>query len=356
MSSPSRQTRDNGAPQARPEVRQIQAYEREAPALAIALDDNTSAFGAPPAALQVLARADDAMLTRYPASYSGPLRAAIAEYVDVSPDAVVVGCGSDDVLDCALRAYGTPGSALAYMDPTFVMARLFALTNALRPVPIPIGPSPTPNVDAFASEDAPVSYLCSPNNPTGALLAEAAVRDVLRRCSGLVILDEAYAEYAGTSWARVAAASPRMLALRTFSKAFGMAGLRVGYGIAHPSIVTEIEKVRGPYKVSAPGEQAALAALRENTAWMREHAAATVELRQRFTRALESQGLQPLPSAANFVLLPVADARQLARFLRDQGIAVRSFVALPGIGDAVRITIRTWSVMEPVLEALARAP
>ncbi len=339
-------------PQARPEVRQIKAYERGAPPVALALDDNTSAFGAPPAALRVLRAARDADISRYPSPYSRTLREAVAQYAGVTPDAVIVGCGSDDILDCALRTFGAPGGRLAYMDPTFVMARLFGLTNGLVPVPVSLTPGFDANVQGFESADAPVTYLCSPNNPTGTPVSAEAVTGVLRTGRGLVILDEAYAEFAGTSWTRATASNERLLVLRTFSKAFGMAGLRVGYGVGNPSLIAEIEKVRGPYKVNAPGEQAALAALVEDTAWVREHAAMTVQLRERFAAALTTRGMHPLPSVANFVLLPVSDAPAIAMALRERQIAVRAFTALSDLGDAIRITIRTWDVMERVLMAL----
>jgi len=139
------------------------------------------------------------------------------------------------------------------------------------------------------------------------------------------------------------------------SKAFVMAGFRIGYWTGAASLIHEIEKVRGPYKENAPAERAAAAALREDVAWMRGLAAKAIENRERFANALQASGIQPYPSAANFLLVPIPDAARVARIMREHGIAVRPYPALPGIGDALRITIGPWAVMELVLQALLAA-
>jgi histidinol-phosphate/aromatic aminotransferase/cobyric acid decarboxylase-like protein len=170
-----------------------------------------------------------------------------------------------------------------------------------------------------------------------------------------VIIDEAYAEFAGGTWITEAPTRDRLLVTRTLSKAFGMAGFRIGYGTGTASLIHEIEKVRGPYKENAPAERAAAAALREDVAWMRDTAAQAVANRERFAQTLRSSGFQPLPSAANFLLLPLPDAAVVAQRMRAQGVAVRPYPGLPGIGDAVRITIGPWPVMELALAALLAA-
>jgi histidinol-phosphate aminotransferase len=271
--------------------------------------------------------------------------------VGVSPDEVVTGCGSDDVLDSALRAFGTPGARVAFPAPTFVMTPHFAIGNALEPVPVPPRPDGMPDLDALLEARADLVYLCSPNNPTGATLPEGALERVLAGTRGLVILDEAYAEFADASRAADAPALGRVLVSRTFSKAHGLAGLRVGYGVAARPVVEAIEKARGPYKVSGPGEAAALAALTDE-AWLRATVAEAVTCRERFAAALRDVGFAPLPSAANFLLVPVADAMAADRALRSRGIVVRAFMALPGVGDALRITVAPWPVLETVLAAL----
>lgn len=329
---------------ARPALEGIRAYNVDAPTGLVNLADNTSASGAPPGAARTMARLDRG-LDAYPTTFSRPLREAIATYVGVQPDEVMVGCGSSDVIDSAYRAFGIPGARLAHVAPTFIMARTFGVTNGLEAVGIPLTPGGDADASALLAAEGAITYLCSPNNPTGACHSATAIERVLESAPGLVLLDEAYAEYSGRSHARSAPRHGRLLVLRTFSKAFGLAGLRIGYGVGSAALVAELEKVRGPYKVTSVAEAVALAALTHDLAWMRESAGETVRVRDEFIVALNEAGGRPLPSDANFVLLPVRDARQAADALAAEGILVRAFPLLPGTGDALRITIGPRDVM-----------
>jgi histidinol-phosphate aminotransferase len=319
------------------------------------LSDNTNLFGAPPAALRELSNSGGEDITRYPGLYTRRLREALADYAGVHADQVVTGCGSDDVIDSAVRAFAEPGELLAYSDPTFSMIPVFAKVNGLVPTPVPFTSSLDIDADALLATNARVIYVCSPNNPTGSLASRYAVDRVIERATGIVILDEAYAEFTDTGRIGDGPTYERLLITRTLSKAFGMAGFRIGYGTASPSHIREIEKVRGPYKENAPGERAAAAAVRENVTWMHELAATAVDIRERFVSSLRMKGFQPYPSAANFVLVPVEDAVRIAQLMRRQGIAVRPYPALRGIGDTIRITIAPWPVMERALDALLGA-
>ncbi|MBK6487570.1 MAG: histidinol-phosphate aminotransferase family protein [Gemmatimonadetes bacterium] len=332
--------------------RDVRAYDVDPTACELELADNTSPFGAPPAALRVLSSAIGGGLARYPSTYSRTLREAIAAYVGVSPDEVMVGCGSDDVMSCAFRALGEPGDRVAYMDPTFVMARVFAAVNSLTPVPVPLTAAFDADAEALVAAQASITYLCTPNNPTGLPIAPATLAHVLREAHGLVFVDEAYAEFAGTNLAREAPAHGQSLVFRTFSKAFGLAGMRVGFAVGARPLIAELEKARGPFAVTALSERAALAAVTEDLAWVQHGAARIVDIRERFIAALHAAGLSPLNSAANFVLLPVSDSRAAMRALRDRGILVRHFTGLSGIGDALRISLADWPVMERVHAAL----
>jgi histidinol-phosphate aminotransferase len=170
-----------------------------------------------------------------------------------------------------------------------------------------------------------------------------------------VILDQAYAEFDVPDFVADVSNHPRLIVTRTLSKAFGLAGLRIGYATGRADLMVEIEKSRGPYKVSVLAELAAVAALAEDGGWVRERIRDVVENRERFAAVLRGIGLEPLPSAANFVLVPVPDATAVGTRMRGNGVAVRPFVGLPRIGDALRITIGPWSMMEGCLGALAQA-
>ncbi len=342
--------------QARASYREISLYTTDRTPCAIDLGDNTNLFGVPPAALRVLRDVEPQTISRYPASpFADDLRSALAQYAGVAVDEVTTGCGSDDVIDSALRAFTEPGDVIAFPDPTFAMLPTFALMNGLAAVLVPLTDTFDIDPEAMLATRAKVTYICSPNNPTGLAASPAAIERIIRGTSGLVILDEAYAEFAGQDWASEAPRHEGLLVTRTLSKAFGLAGLRVGYSTGTASLIAEVEKSRGPYKVNSLAEQAAVAALTHDQAWVREKIEALRAGRARFIEALRSRGLSPLPSDANFVLVPVVDSESLAAKMRAGGVAVRPFERLRGIGDALRFTIGPAPMMEAALTALDEA-
>lgn len=344
--------------------RAIPLYDGSAPeTMPVDLSDNTNRWGAPPAAARALGAVTADAASRYPAAYAPALARAIADYAGVRAEMVVTGCGSDQILDCAFRALADPGSAVAYADPTFVIVPSFARANSLVPAGVrwraagsPDEPRLELDEDALLATGARIIYLCSPNNPTGTVIDRAAIERIVARAPGVVIVDEAYFEFSGWSAVSLLPGAPRLLVTRTFSKAFGLAGLRVGYAIGDPMLVREVAKARGPYALSAYAEPAAIAALREDLEWMRAHVAEAVAVRRRLAGALAAAGWKVYPSGGNFVLA-VPDERlppvaSIARTLRGAGIAVRAFSDLPGIGGALRITVAPWPQMERLLAAL----
>ena len=187
------------------------------------------------------------------------------------------------------------------------------------------------------------------------MASRGAVERLVATASGVVIIDEAYGEFAGTSLLELARASDRVLVVRTMSKAFGLAGLRVGYAVGALNLIAEVEKSRGPYKVSTVAERAAVAALVHDQAWVAERVHDARVSRDKLATSLRELGLAPLPSRANFVFVPVADAAGVARRMRERGVAVRAFQGLPLVGDALRITAGPEPMMEQALHALAEA-
>ena len=350
-SSPS-STQSESLRLGRATIRDVVPYPTERSPCTVDLSDNTNLFGAPPSALRELTQSGQEEITRYPGLYTRQLREALAEYAGVALREIVTGCGSDDVIDSTVRAFAEPGERLAFSDPTFSMIPVFAKVNGLVPIPVPFAASGDIDADALLTTDARIIYVCSPNNPTGSVASQMRTDRIIERAPGIVIIDEAYAEFSGGGRIADAPRSDRVIVTRTLSKAFGMAGFRIGYGTAHASLIHEIEKVRGPYKENAPAERAAARALREDVSWMRERAAEAVAIRERFAAALRANGFDPLPSSANFLLVPVANAARVARQMRERGVAIRPYPDLPGLGDAVRITIGPWGMMSLALEAL----
>jgi histidinol-phosphate aminotransferase len=351
---------------ARDAVRALPLYAPDLAECPIDVSDNTNLWGTPPAVLRALREAPTSALTRYPSLYSAPLRAAILRYLKLEGAAgtgVVTGCGSDDVIDATMRAFGAAGDRVALSVPTFSMIPTFARLNGLEPVAIPLRSEYDVDAERLVDIGAKITYLCSPNNPTATSLSRAAVEYVVTNAKGVVLLDEAYAEFAPETFVDLVTRYDRLIVTRTFSKAFGVAGLRVGYGVGSGDVVGMVERARGPYKVNALAERAVLAALEETAeglGWVRTHAALAVENCERLAAGLRALGLAPLSSSANFLFVPNARAVLLARRLRERGVLVRAFAGLPrdlpelagANGEALRIGVGPWEVMEIMLGVL----
>jgi histidinol-phosphate aminotransferase len=338
----------------RPDYHSLVAYRADRPAVDVDLSDSTNQWGIAPSAVEALRTWQPRDVTEYLPD-TPRLAEAIGRYVGVSPDTVVTGCGSDNVLDAAFRGLAEPGDAVAYPAPTFAMIPILCRVNALRSMPVPVTASGDIDPDALLATRARIIYLCTPNNPSGTSHTRRAIERIIEEAPGVVIIDEAYAEFADDVYTAVAPAYPHVLSTRTLSKSFGLAGLRVGYGVGARALVDEVLKSRGPYKVNSFAERAAVAALVHDREWMASLAAEVRVLRVRFADALRSLGFAPLPSNANFVCVPVRDARATAERLYTHGIAVRGFAGLPVIGDVLRIGLAPWPVLERVCRALREA-
>ncbi|HSK20368.1 MAG TPA: histidinol dehydrogenase [Longimicrobiales bacterium] len=318
---------------------------------AVDLSDNTNLFGPAPGVRRVLDNAADPLITRYPSVYADELRRAIADLHGVAPENIATGCGSDDVIDSALRAFCEPGDSVAYPDPTFGMVPVFGRMNALKPAAVPLRQDFALDADALLATDAGATYLCRPNNPTGTQFERAAMARVCQEAAGVVLIDEAYADFADDDFVQHAIASDRTLVLRTFSKAYGLAGLRVGYAVGPARLIAEVEKSRGPYKVGGVAQAAALAALRDG-AWVADRIAEVRTNRARLRAELEARGTAVWESAANFLLTEIpGSAGSWNTRLRERGVAVRPFSALTGAGECIRVSIGPWDMMQQFLDA-----
>ena len=351
---------------ARASVSSLPLYAPDVTACAIDLSDNTNLWGAPPAALLAIRDVAAGMIARYPSIYSTELGGAYLRYLGLRSAGVSIatGCGSDDVLDSTMRAFGSPGDAIAFSTPTFSMIPTFAQLNDLRPITIPLTAQFDVDAQRLVDARAKITYLCSPNNPTSTALSRAAVEYVVDHAHGIVVIDGAYEEFAAESFVSQVERSDRVIVTRTMSKAFGLAGLRVGFGVGSVELVRLIERARGPYKVNALAECASFAAL-DNAAdgldWVKAHVQLAIENRTKLDVALRPLGLVALASEANFLLVPSARATELTARLKRRGILVRSFANL-GVdvpllaqsgGAALRIGVGPWPMLQSLLDALA---
>jgi histidinol-phosphate aminotransferase len=321
------------------------------------LRDNVNLWGAPPHAVAALQQAAAETLTQYPRVSGGALAPCIANSCGVDANEVAVGCGSDDLIDSACRAFAEPGMRLAHPAPSFSMVPIFARLNGLEPVAIPLTPDGSADADAMLAARARIIYVCSPNNPTGTVTPAEMVNRLLQESDSLVILDGAYAEFAPelADFLTEAPSRERLLVLRTLSKAWGLAGLRVGYAVGAAELIRALRQANGPYKVNALAERAACTALTADADWMRQHAAAAVACRDQVAAELRTLGLTPLRSHGNFVSVPVSDSRALAARIAARGVAVRAFTNLPVYGDLIRVGVGPWPLMEQLLRAVRGA-
>ena len=303
------------------------------------------------------ARAAAAGLNRYPDREAAALRADLAAYLGHGLDAGQVwpANGSNEILQQLLQAFGGPGRAALGFTPSYSMHEVIAagtgtgLVAGTREADFTVPPRRA--AEQVLEHRPALVFLTSPNNPTGTALPLATVEAVLDVAPGMVVVDEAYAEFARAGVPSALAllpGRPRLVVTRTMSKAFGMAGLRLGYLAADPAVVDALQLVRLPYHLSALTQEVARVALAHAPELL-----ATVEVvkaeRDRIVAALPALGLTAVPSDANFVLFGrFADARAVWRALLDRGVLVRD----PGVAGWLRVTAGTPAEVDAFLAAL----
>ena len=332
--------------------RDIELYDPKRTPCATDLSDNTNLFGVAPTVRQLFAEMPARLVTRYPSVFAEGLKQLLARKHGVSAANITTGCGSDDVIDSALRAFCEPNDRVAYPVPTFGVVRTFARMNAAAPAEVPYNAEFTFDAQQLGSAKAAVTYVCNPNNPTGTTIPTSTIEELDASLPGILLLDEAYADFSDADYARFAAASQRTVSLRTMSKAAGLAGLRVGYAIGPAAIIHEIEKSRGPYKVSAVAEAAASAIISADMEWVANVISQTRANRDRLAHEITNLGLTYWASAANFILIQLPahlTASDANTAFRARGVAVRPFPGLLHAGDCVRVTVGPWPMMETFL-------
>lgn len=317
----------------------------------ILLDANENPFG-PPAS-------GGGDLHRYPDPRSGGLRAALAARFGVEPDRLWIGNGSDEALDVLLRAVAGPGDTAVVPVPTYGLYAARARVHGVRVTEVPLDDDFDLDLPATqeAARTARVVFLCSPNNPTGNLLSRDRVLALAAEASALVVVDEAYVEFSGAASLAPRAGEPaNLVVVRTFSKAWGLAGARVGWAAAHPDLVDVLDLAGLPYPLSAPAARAATAAL-DRAADVEARRDRIVAERERLRAGLEALGIRVRPSEANFLLFFVDDflddAATVQRRLDEEfGVVIRDRSRLPRLAGGLRTSVGTPEENDRLLEAL----
>lgn len=339
----------------RPEILALKAYPVPASEGMVKLDAMENPYPLPERLRKelaaVLARVE---VNRYPAPSPQQLRDALARRMGVPAGMqVLLGNGSDELIQILITALARPGAKMMFPSPTFVMYQMGATFSAMQAVPVPLRADFSLDADAFIArmrEEKPaLVFLAWPNNPTGVLYPEEDVARIIRACPGLVVLDEAYHAFAGRSFMPRLAEFDNLVVIRTVSK-LGLAGIRLGYLAGRPEWVAELDKVRPPYNVSVL-TQAATMFMLEHLEVLEEQAARIRGERASLGRGLaELKGVTVFPSEANFFLIRVPDAARAYESLKRQGVLVRSLH--PGLKDCLRVTVGTPDENRILLAAL----
>ena len=349
----------------RPNIRALPAYEPIEPAEVLAerqgiapervvkLDANENPYGPSPRVQEALGAYEG--YHRYGDPEQRALRAALGEYAGVTAEHIVAGHGGDELIDLVLRAVVALGDGVIDCPPTFGMYGFSTGVAGGRPIVVPRREDFSLDLDGVrsAAAEAKVLFLASPNNPTGNLLQRAEL-DAVLATGILVVVDEAYSEFAGESYAGLVPERENLVVLRTFSKWAGLAGLRAGYGIMAPALAAVLMQMKPPYTPNIAAEVAMLASL-EDRVRLQEAVKAIVEERERMSRMLDALGfIKPYLSAANFLLCRIAgwSGQALRDRLAEQGIFVRYFDT-PLLRDCVRISVGKPKDTDRLIEALS---
>lgn len=325
----------------RPNIRDMQSYSSARSEFSgsadVYLDANENPFGSP----------TGTGFNRYPDPYSDRLKRELAKIKNVPPHQIFIGNGSDEAIDLLFRVFCIPRNDQAIVcPPTYGMYTVSAAINDVGVIEVPLSADfqiDTRAVISSFSSRTKLVFFCSPNNPTGNLMDRGAITEIAKVFDGLVVLDEAYIDFAERpSSIELIAEFPNIIVLQTFSKAWGMAGNRIGTAFAGSKIIDVMNKVKPPYNISSHAQEAAIEAL-DHESVVREWIDRTLSERARLSRELVKFDLVEtvFPSDANFLLVKLNDAQTTYNFLLDRGIVVRDRSGVELCDGCLRITVGT---------------
>ncbi len=323
----------------------------------VKLASNENPRGASLKALKAM-QAAMADIARYPDGNGFVLKQELAKRLGVAPESIVLGNGSNDVLELAALAFLGPGTSSVYAEHCFVVNRLATQARGAQGIEVAARDfgHDLAAMQRAVRKDTRVIFVSNPNNPTGTFVAPDEVRAFLEKVPGdvLVVLDEAYYEYlepqqqsSSMEWV---ARFPNLLVTRTFSKVYGLAGLRVGYGVAHPRVADMMNRVRQPFNVNSAAQAAAVAAL-DDERFLQESVELNRAGMQQLTAGLSGLGLDWIESYGNFVTVRVGEADRVFRELLQRGVIVRP-IAGYGLPQHLRVSVGLESENNRLLEAL----
>ncbi|RAU83161.1 histidinol-phosphate transaminase [Pontibacter arcticus] len=296
---------------------------------------------------------------RYPDPQQKALKSRIAEIKGVRPEQIFLGNGSDEAIDLLFRMVCTPGQdSMLHLPPTYGMYEVSANLNDVQLDAVQLTSDfqiPVKEVLASIKPTTKLLFICSPNNPTGNLIEPESIETLLDNFDGLIVLDEAYADFANAgSWTKRLDEFPNLVILQTFSKAWGMAGLRLGLAFASEEIISFLNKIKPPYNINEATQKLALQAL-QHTEGLCDMVEEIVQERELLMLALPGLATveKVYPSDANFILIKVKDADGLYNYLLDKGIVVRNRSTIKGCEGCLRISVGTLEENQQLLQAIS---
>lgn len=343
----------------RPDILRLAAYvpgDQPRDRSYIKLNTNENPYPPSPRVLEALRSAINAELRLYPDPRVSALRTKAAAIYGVTADHILAGNGSDDLLTMIMRTCIGPGDRVVYPTPTYSLYETLVAIQGGAAVEVPFPPDFMLPAEKLEEQGQKVTIVCNPNAPSGTLAPVAVIDRLASRLRGLLVVDEAYADFAGETALPLVKRHDNVLVLRTFSKSFALCGLRVGLAFGSPDVIGELAKVKDSYNVNRLGAVAAEAAL-DDYPWMIESSGKVRATRKVLIDGLRDLEFQCLPSEANFVLArrPGIDLKPVQARLKSDGILVRHF-ATASLRDALRITVGTPEEISALLASNAMRP
>ncbi|WP_041781054.1 histidinol-phosphate transaminase [Allocoleopsis franciscana] len=318
----------------------------------IKLNTNENPYPPSPAALQVLRELEGELLRRYPDPMAGAFREAASQVLGVPADWILVGNGSDDLLTMIIRACSEPGQRVVYPMPTYVLYRTLTQIQGAEFVEVPYQENYTLPVESLIEAQGAVTFVASPNSPSGTVASVEQLEKLAAHLSGVLVIDEAYVDFAETNALEVVKKYDNVIILRTLSKGYSLAGLRLGFGVANPALLEGLIKVKDSYNVDAVACAVGAAAIADQ-----DHKNTNANMikvsRAQMADDLQKLGFHVLPSQANFLLaqFPEGNAEFLYKSLKERGILVRYFNQ-PQLMDKLRITVGTPEQNDALIKGL----
>ncbi len=318
----------------------------------IKLNTNENPYPPSPAAIDVLRTLDSEWLRRYPDPYANEFRKTVGEVLGIPMDWIIVGNGSDDILNVVVRACAEPGRNVVYPMPTYVLYRTLTEMQPAEHIEVPYREDYRLPIAELVAANGAVTFIASPNSPSGHVVSNDDLRQLAAQLSGVLIVDEAYVDFADETALPLVSEFENVMVIRTLSKGYSLAGLRLGFGIANPKLLSGLFKVKDSYNIDAIACAVGSAAFRDQT-HKNECAAKVKASRTTLAVDLKQLGYQVRASQANFLLVqpPKGNAQEIYLALKERGILVRYFNQ-PGLEDKLRITVGTAEQNQSLIEAL----